>query len=128
VCALPGETVFSPDAEATETKRRSGMLHRAIPILLFAMALVFVGTTPVLGDNVKAHEGIVVSASGGKLTMTDKDGKNEHTHVVPADAKISLDGKPSKLEDLQKGFFVKVIMMKKDNKEQLTLIKAKKKT
>lgn len=104
------------------------MLHRAIPFLLVAMVLTFIASEPVLGDNVKSHEGIVVSAGNGKLTMTDKDGKSEHTHAVPADSKISLDGKACKLEDLQKGFYVKVTMTKKDNKEHLTLIEAKKKT
>ena len=63
----------------------------------------------------------------GKLTMTDKEGKKEHTHVVPKDAKITCDGKECKLDDLKKGFMVKVTMDKKDNKLQVTRIEAKSK-
>lgn len=56
----------------------------------------------------KLHEGKIVKVGDGKLTMTDKDDQNEHTHVVPATAKITCDGKQCKLEDLKAGFFVKV--------------------
>ena len=56
----------------------------------------------------KAHEGVVVSAAEGKLVMSDKDGKNEHTHIVGPGIKVSLDGKDAKLADLKKGDAVKV--------------------
>ncbi|MBC7851890.1 MAG: hypothetical protein IAF94_00495 [Pirellulaceae bacterium] len=58
------------------------------------------------------HSGVVVSAGEGKLTMTDKDGK-EHSHDITADAKISCDGKECKLEDLKKGTSIKVTMKEK---------------
>ena len=35
--------------------------------------------------------------------MTDKGGKNEHSHTIGEAAKISLDGKDVKLADLKKG-------------------------
>ena len=44
----------------------------------------------------------------GKLTMADKDGKNEHTHAIAATTKVTLDGKAGKLADLKKGDAVKV--------------------
>jgi hypothetical protein len=44
----------------------------------------------------------------GKLMMTDKDGTNEHTHMIPDTAKITLDGKPAKLFDLKKNDMVVV--------------------
>lgn len=56
----------------------------------------------------KVHEGKVVKVDEGKLTMADKDGKNEHTHIVPATAKISCNGKACKLQDLKKDFPVRV--------------------
>ena len=72
-----------------------------------ALALAaLVGGTAMAAE--KTHEGTVVSAVGGKLTMVDKDGKNEHSHMVAATTKISLDGKAAKLEDLKKGDVVKV--------------------
>jgi hypothetical protein len=56
----------------------------------------------------KTHEGFVVSVADGKLTMADKDGKNEHTHEIAATTKITLDGKAAKLADLKKGDSLKV--------------------
>ncbi|HEX5104763.1 MAG TPA: hypothetical protein VFV87_13170 [Pirellulaceae bacterium] len=56
----------------------------------------------------KTHEGLVVSVADGKLTMSDKDGKNEHTHNIAATTRITLDGKAAKLTDLKKGDKVKV--------------------
>jgi hypothetical protein len=75
--------------------------------LLVGFALVaLVGGTALAAD--KTHEGLVVSATGGKLVMVDKDGKNEHSHTVGATAKVTLDGKEAKLADLKKGDAVKV--------------------
>jgi hypothetical protein len=56
------------------------------------------------------HEGIVVKTdeAAKTLTMTDKDGKNEHTHNVPSTATITLDGKTAKLSELVKGYKVTV--------------------
>lgn len=62
------------------------------------------------------HEGKVVSVqegtgnSDGKLVMTDKDGKEEHSHQIPANARIMRDDKTVKLSDLKKGDFIKVSM------------------
>jgi|GEM_PF-4059722 len=60
--------------------------------------------------------GYIYVTDGAKLTMTDKEGKNEHTHVVPADAKITFDGKAATLADLKPGSKVKVVIEKKDDK------------
>ena len=51
-----------------------------------------------------------MKAGDGRLTMTDKDGTNKHTHRVPATAMITFDGKECKLEDLKEVYFVKVTM------------------
>jgi hypothetical protein len=74
-----------------------------ICLALFALVL-FVGGTAFAAD---IHEGTFVKAEGGKLTMTDKTGK-EHSHNVAPDAKISVDGRDAKLEDLKRGFKLKV--------------------
>jgi hypothetical protein len=75
---------------------------------LFAAAavVVFAQTTQAAEDN--THDGVVVSVAEGKLTMADKDGKNEHTHAIAATTKITLDGKAAQLTDLKKGDSVKV--------------------
>lgn len=57
----------------------------------------------------KTHDGIVVSVADGKLTMSDKDGKNQHVHVIGSSGvKITLDGKAALLTDLAKDDFVSV--------------------
>ena len=82
------------------------MLNRALSLSLAALALVlFLSQTSLAAD--KVHEGTVVKAADGKLTMKDKLGK-QHSHIIPATAEITLDGKASKLEDLKAGFSVKV--------------------
>jgi uncharacterized protein (TIGR03000 family) len=57
--------------------------------------------------NDKAHEGKVVKAGDGKLTMTDMDG-NKHMHNVAASATVTRDGKDAKLSDLKEGDVIKV--------------------
>jgi hypothetical protein len=80
-----------------------------------ALAL-FVGAPVIAEDKTggTTHEGKVVSVSGSKLTMTDKEGKNQHTHAIGATTTITCDGKACKLEDLKKGMFVKVTTKKGD--------------
>ena len=75
--------------------------------LLFVLALGLVISGSALAAD-KTHEGLVVSAGEGKLVMTDKDGKNEHSHMVASATKVTLDGKDAKLIDLKKGDAVKV--------------------
>lgn len=98
------------------------MLNRSLPLFLVALALALLVSAPIVADDM--HEGKIVKAGDGKLIMTDKDGKNEHTHDVAADAKIMLDGKDVKLEDLKKGYTVKVTT-KEGAKKVATRIEAK---
>jgi hypothetical protein len=72
----------------------------------------------------KPHEGKVVKAGDGKPTMTMKGDEKKHTHDVARDAKITLDGKKAKLEDLKNGFHVKVMM---DAKHAIMKIEARSK-
>jgi Cu/Ag efflux protein CusF len=97
---------------------------------LFGLAAVaFVAfATPALADDEKAgtHEGKVVKVEKDKLTMTDSADKKEHTHTIPADAKITIDGKEAKLEDLKAGTAIKVTTEKKGDKVVVTKIEGKK--
>jgi hypothetical protein len=65
------------------------------------------GAEPVVAAPA-AHEGTVVSVTANKLTMKDEAGK-EHSHMVGADAKITVNGKPGKLEDLKTGVKIQVM-------------------
>jgi hypothetical protein len=53
------------------------------------------------------QEGIVVSASAGKLEFKAKDGK-QRSYQLEQTTKITINGKPGKLEDLKVGVPVKV--------------------
>jgi hypothetical protein len=82
------------------------MMERTLAGLLVVACLLVLAQPTWAAD--KTHDGVVVSVAEGKLVMTDKDGKNEHSHMIGATAKISLDGKAAKLADLKKGDTVKV--------------------
>jgi len=80
-------------------------------LLLMIACLLVPGAIATAADT---HEGKVVSVqessgnSDGKLVMTDKDGKGEHTHPIPSQTKITRDDKSAKLGELKKGDWVKV--------------------
>ena len=85
------------------------LMYRIVPLFVACLALAVWAAAPAQAqDKDNTHEGKVVKAGDGKLTMTDKDGKNEHTHDVALDAKVTCDGKACKLEDLKKGNSIKV--------------------
>lgn len=90
-------------------------------LMLSTMALVL---TLFIGQNAyadKVHEGHVVKAGDGKLTVHSKGSDKPHSHEVPKTAVITLDGKPAKLDDLKEGFHVKVTT---DDKQVITKIDA----
>jgi hypothetical protein len=99
------------------------MLHRALS-LLAVLALVCLVGGPALAADETTHEGLMVKVGDGKLTMTDKDGKKEHTHNVAKDARISCDGKECKLEDLKKGVKLTVTTEGKGDNATATKIEA----
>jgi hypothetical protein len=76
-------------------------------LLLLATA-VFVGLAQAEDKAEKTHDGFVVAVAADKLVMADKDGKNEHTHAIGADCKITLNNKAAKITDLKKDDAVKV--------------------
>lgn len=65
-------------------------------------------------------DGKVVKVAGDKLTTTCGKG-DEHQFVVSKDAKVTCDGKDSKLSDLKQGSTVRMTTGK-DDKHQVTAI------
>jgi hypothetical protein len=59
------------------------------------------------GPKEKSMDGVVVSVSGDKLTMTDKEGK-ELTQTLAANVKVTCDGKTGTAADLQPGMRIRV--------------------
>ncbi|HEX3151087.1 MAG TPA: hypothetical protein VHR66_23610 [Gemmataceae bacterium] len=86
------------------------MTCRNLLTAVSALALVLWFGNPSFAKDDNTHEGTVVSVAEHKLTMSGKDGKDEHTHEVGADAKVTLNGKEAKLADLKKGDKIKVTM------------------
>lgn len=100
------------------------MLSR-IPFLLVAsVALVALTGLPLGAADEKVHDAHVVKVAEGKITLHFKGADKPHTHDVAKDAKITLDGKKAKLEDLKEDFSAKVTM---DDKHVITKIEARSK-
>ncbi|MEI8375269.1 MAG: hypothetical protein WCJ35_20805, partial [Planctomycetota bacterium] len=55
------------------------------------------------------HDGTMVSITGDKLVMTNKDGI-EHSHALTADAKLTLDGKACTAADMKAGTRIRVTL------------------
>lgn len=72
--------------------------------LLLVFLLVLVAATYRLpaADNLKAVEGVVVSAQAGTLVVKDERNR-DHTHSVDASAQVIVEGEMGELEDIQKG-------------------------
>jgi hypothetical protein len=96
-------------------------MKRAAFVLTPLCTVALLWAAPALAAN--SHTGKVVEAGGGKLTMTDTVGQNQHTHDVPADAKILCSGKPCGLENLKAGDTIKVTLGKKDDQTVVTMIR-----
>lgn len=74
--------------------------------MVLSLAMVSVGAALAVAadppEGTKQHDGVVVSAGDGKLTMSMSDG-TEHSHVIGANVAITIDGKAAQLSDLKKG-------------------------
>jgi ribosomal protein L14 len=85
------------------------MKNRMVAVCLTALALILcVGVRALADDKKNQMEGKIVRIEGNKIVMTDKDGKNEHSHTLAPDARVMLDGKEVKLTDLKKDQTVRV--------------------
>ena len=96
-------------------------MFRLFSILLVGLIL----TSPAFAAD-EVHEGKVLLAKDGKITLQDKDGNSE-VFTVAADAKITLDGKPAKLGDLANGNVAKVTVKTVGDKKTAIIIEAKEK-
>jgi len=66
-------------------------------------------------------EGMVESTAGGKLQVQDRNGKL-HAFTVAPTSRIVADGKAARLNDLDKGQFVKVTISDRDGKQVATTV------
>ena len=88
------------------------MVSRVLPLFLVVVAVLLWAGLPVSaqqpGQQGDSHEGTVVSVSGDKLVMREKDGKAEHSHTLAPNAQITRDGQAAKLADLKPGMRIRV--------------------
>ena len=101
------------------------MLKKCFTVFAIVGLLMFVGRLAAEEKNATAHEGTVVKAGDGKLTMTAKADQKEHTHAIKPGTKIMCEGKACTLDDLKVGFIVKV-WVKDDADKTVSKIEAKK--
>lgn len=84
-------------------------MFRILVVPFVALAfLTLVARPSEAGDKNKLHEGTVVKTAEGKLTMTMKGSTKQHSHDVAKNAKITIDGKQAKLDDLREGMVITV--------------------
>jgi len=102
------------------------MLRRSFIVAAVGILVAWGAQSFAQEEKPGTHEGTVVKAEDGKLTMTAKDNKTKHTHNVGLDAKITRDGKDCKLTDLKSGDEVKVTIEKKGTENVVTKVEAKK--
>lgn len=77
-------------------------------VAVTAAVALAITTQVALADD-EVHEGKVVSVSDGKITVLDRRDSENDTFVVTAETKISRNGKPAKLSDIQAGDRAKII-------------------
>jgi hypothetical protein len=102
---------------------RSGLVTLSMAVV--AVGILFVGSASAKARTAdhRSHTGTFVSASGGNLVITGRNGK-EHTHTVAKDAKITIDGKAGALAGLKKGMHVSVTTDKTGNVTTITTLAA----
>ena len=69
--------------------------------------LSLVQSSIALAEEADTHEGLVVSAGAGKLSMTGIDGK-EHSYEIGDMVKITVNGRMGKLDELKTGVRIRV--------------------
>jgi hypothetical protein len=85
------------------------MFRRTLPLLFAVLAVALASSRSAIAEE-KSHDGIIVSVTADKLTMTMSDGSKEHSHDLTKEVTITLDDKPAKIDDLKKGFHVTVTL------------------
>ncbi len=103
------------------------MLNQLFSIAVLTSAILAANTTFAAKETVAiTHDGKLVSMTEKQFVMSVKQGKlaaKEMTHTLANDAKVMLDGKPSKLADLKAGMKIRVSTLKDDVKSA-TMIEA----
>jgi hypothetical protein len=104
------------------------MLYRTLSLsLALALALLVAASASARPDKEgTTHSGKFVVAKGEtQFTMTDQEGKAEHTHTLARSATITCDGKACKLSDLKAGTMIRVTVEERDGKKVVTKVEGR---
>jgi len=82
--------------------------------LVFATAVVAANSIQMARAIDEVHEGKVISVGDSKLTVLDRRDDDNDTFVVTAATKITRNGKPAKLNDIQPGDMASVTATSQD--------------
>ena len=93
-------------------------------MLLLMVAAAAIAVFPSSLEAAVTHEGRVVSAGSGQITIIDKNGENEQFDVAD-DAKITRNGSTAALGDVEEGDVVKVTVGERNGKLVAVVIEAK---
>jgi hypothetical protein len=101
------------------------MRYRTLSLGL-AVALLVASAALARPDTKEStHSGKFVSAKGeAQFTMTDREGKSQHTHTLARNATITCDGKACKLSDLKEGTLIRVTVEEQNGKKVATKVEA----
>lgn len=97
---------------------KASILHGSLGLLMATGLLLLVGGC--------GHSGKVALAENGELTFTSLDGSDQTLKVAP-ESKITLDGQPAELEDLDEGDSVSVLVDEREGERVATNVRAQSK-
>jgi hypothetical protein len=81
-------------------------------LFLLILGVMLVGTVPqAVAEEANTHEGLVVSAGAGRLSMMGMDGKQQSFDIGDM-VKVTVNGHMGKLEDLKTGARIRVTIDK----------------
>ena len=95
-------------------------MRRLVYVFVLVLALLWTVTVHAADT----HQGKVVSTTPGKLTMTDVEGKNQHTMDVASTAMVMRNGKTVALADLKPGDTITVTTDKVGTATAVTKVEA----
>ena len=84
-------------------------MTNTLAVCVWLLAAAWHSDSVVSVDNNTTHDGIVISASAGKLVMA-KSGGREVSYPIGENTRISRNGEPARLEDFKAGDAVRVIV------------------
>ena len=87
-------------------------MGRCILALAVLTTLTLAVRSAIAADEI--HEGKVTAVGDGKITVLDNRDDDNDTFVVTAETKITRNGKPAKLSDVQPGDKAKVTAALRD--------------